>query len=247
MLDKSKVLKALIKYFNKKGRVLTIQEYSREADTPIRAHLVKETFGSWAKMENTIMATEKKVPSTNGLNVNELIAKRAESEYAAAAQWKEASENQDLKAQREAKAQVVAEVLAANAATPEGANANKLAIGGKLAHEQQDYSAMGTTVQVDPTTGEQTIIDTQPEIVTTANDDPRTPLELRDAAAAENAPETGSVPVDTSSAGGSTGEASIATTQALGGGAVDADKIKDTSTTNKTSTENTKVPADTKK
>lgn len=242
MLNPSKVHKALIKYFEQKGRVLTPQEYSRETDTPVRISDIKEIFGSWKRMETLIMATDK-VPATNGLNVDALIKERNEAAHAAAVQWKEASENQDVKSRREAEAQAVAEVLARNAATPEGANANKVAIGGKLPQEQQDFSAMGATVSTDPQTLEQTVVDTKPEVVTTANTDPKTPYELRDAVASDGI-NSGSVPVGTATAGGSTGEASTDTVNALGADTADADKINDKSTTNTTSTQNTKVPND---
>ena len=204
MQNRQKILRALIKFFEDKGRVLSYQEYAQEPDTPVRVQTVKQVFGSWAKMEKLIMPNDNK---SSGLNVDALIEAR----------WKEASENQDKKAQREAEAQVVAETLARNAATPEGANANKIAIGGKLAHEQQDYSAMGTTVKVDPATLTQTVVDPKPEIVeASVSDDPKTPLELRNAVAMEGKISGGDAPVDTSTAGGSTGEASVATTDALG-------------------------------
>lgn len=242
MVNRNKVHKALIKYFEQKGRVLSAQEYSRETDTPVRVQTVKQVFGSWTRMEKLIMADEK-APASNGLNVDALIRARNEAANEAAKQWKEASENQDVKARREAEAQVVAEVLARNAATPEGANANKLAIGGKLAHEQQDFSAMGATVSTDPASLEQTVVDTKPEVPTTGNEDPKTPYELRDAVGAEGIA-GGSPAVGTATAGGSTGEASLATATALGGDTADASKVADKSTTNTSSTENTKVPAD---
>lgn len=217
--NRNKILLALIKYFEDKGRVLTIQEYSRETDTPVRVQLIKQAFGSWTKMEKLMMTKDNKASATNGINVDQVIAARNKAEYDAAAQWKEASENQDKKARKEAEAQVVAETLARNAATPEGANANKIAIGGKLPSEQQDYSAMGATVEVKPGSLEQVVVDPQPEIVelARAEDGGKTPAELRDLVAADAAVANGSVPVDKSTAGGSTGEASIATIAALGG------------------------------
>ena len=226
MLDRSKVLKALIKYFAQKGRVLTVQEYSREADTPVRIQSIKETFGSWKRMENIIMATENGRREAR-TNVNDLIRQRGETEQAAAAQWKEASENQDVKARREAEAQVVAEVLAKNAATPEGANANKIAIGGKLAQEQQDFTAMGATVKTDPATLEQTVVDTKPEVVDPKLDNPKTPQEIRDAIAAEGV-QGGAPAVGTATAGGSSGEASQDTVNALGGDTKKDDVSSDT-------------------
>jgi len=243
MLNKVKVHKALKEYFETKGRVLTPQEYARETDTPVRVQEVKRIFGTWARMENTIMATDNKAAPTSGLNVDALLKERNESANAAANQWKEASENQDVKARREAEAQAVAETLARNAATPEGANANKIAIGGKLAHEQQDYSAMGATVKTDASSLEQTVVDTKPEVVTTGNDDPKTPYQLRDAVASEGV--SGGTPdVGTATAGGSTGEASISTVQALGGETADKETIEDGSKRNNTTTTNSRVPAD---
>lgn len=224
MLNRNMVLRALVKYFEEKGRVLTYQEYALETDTPVRAQSIKQVFGSWARMEKTIMTIDNKEKATNGLNVDQLIADRNKAAHDASEQWRMASENQDKKALKEAEAQVVAETLARNAATPEGANANKIAIGGKLPHEQQDFAAMGTTVEVDPVTLEQTVRDTKPEVVAVSapEDGGKTPSELRDAVAAEAAVKSGDVPVDTSTAGGSTGKASIATVQALG----DADTQK---------------------
>lgn len=241
MADRNKVQVALTKYFKEKGRVLTPQEYARETDTPVRVQTVKQVFGNWTKMEKVIMA-DNKPSATDGLNVDEVLRARNDAAYEAARQWREASENQDVKAVREAEAQVVAEVLARNAATPEGANANKIAIGGKLPSEQQDFSAMGATVNTDPVTKEQTVVDTKPEVPVTGNSDPKTPLEIRDAVAEKVS--GGSVETGTATAGGSTGEASLATVSALGADTADADNIKDKSTTNTTSTENTKVPAD---
>lgn len=243
MANRAKVLETLRHYFEQKGRVLNSQEYTREADAPVRTPQIRNLFGSWGKMEKLLMANDANVPATNGLDVDAVIKARNDAAAAAAAEWKAASENQDAKAKREAEAQAVAEVLARNAATPEGANANKLAIGGKLPQEQQDFSAMGATVETDPITLEQTVVDTQPDVKTTANEDPKTPYELRDAVAADGV-NTGSVPVGTATAGGSTGEASQDTVDALGADTADASKIEEKGTTNTASTENTKVPAD---
>ena len=152
----------------------------------------------------------------NSLDVDAHLAEINKATYDAELQWKAASENQDKKALKEAQAQFIAEKLAFNAATPEGANANKLAIGGKLPSEQQDFSAMGATVQVDPKTLEQTVVDVQPEMVSPAFDGVltgKTPAELRNAL---EAVKIGAAPADKSTAGGSTGEAPIATVAALG-------------------------------
>ena len=163
----------------------------------------------------------------NSLNTDAVLAENNKAAYDAAEQWKAASENQDKKALKEAEAQVVAEKLAANAATPEGANANKIAIGGKLPSEQQDYSAMGATVVVDPKNLEQKVVDPEPEMLGFAVEkDGKTPQALRDAVAADAAVKSGDVPADKSTAGGSTGEASIATVAAIG----DAEKADTKST-----------------
>lgn len=223
MLNRTLVLRALIKYFEEKGRVLTYQEYAQETDTPVRVQSIKQLFGSWARLERTIMTNENK----NSLDTDAVLAENNKAAYDAAEQWKAASENQDKKALKEAEAQVVAEKLAANAATPEGANANKIAIGGKLPSEQQDYSAMGATVLVDPKNLEQKVVDPEPEMLALAVEkDGKTPQALRDAVAADAAVKSGDVPADKSTAGGSTGEASIATVAAIG----DADKADTKST-----------------
>ena len=222
MLNRTLVLRALIKYFEEKGRVLTYQEYAQETDTPVRVQSIKQLFGSWARLER-LMTNENK----NSLNTDAVLAENNKAAYDAAEQWKAASENQDKKALKEAEAQVVAEKLAANAATPEGANANKIAIGGKLPSEQQDYSAMGATVVVDPKNLEQKVVDPEPDMLALAVEkDGKTPHALRDAVAADAAVKSGDVPADKSTAGGSTGEASIATVAAIG----DADKADTKST-----------------
>lgn len=226
MENRSRVLKALMKYFKEKGSVLSVQEYSRETDTPVRIQTIKEIFGSWKRMETIIMATENgRAP--NRTNVNDLIRQRGAAEQEAVNQWTEASENQDVKARREGEAQVVAEELAKNAATPQGANANKIAIGGKLPQEQQDFSAMGATVVTNPDNLEQTVVDVAPEKVTPALDNPKTPQEIRDAIAADKV-KTGSVSVGKATAGGSTGQPSIDTVNAISTDAKDNDVKTDT-------------------
>lgn len=215
MHNRNLVLRALMIYFKEKGRVLTYEEYARQTDTPVRVQSIKPMFGSWAKMEK-LMTKER---AKNILNTDAALAEINKPLYDAAEQWKAASENQDAKALKEAEAQVVAEKLAANAATPEGANANKIAIGGKLPSEQQDFSAMGATVKVDPKNLEQKVVDPEPELMAPEFDgvmSGKTPTELRNAVAADAAVLTGAVPADKSTAGGSTGEASIATVTALG-------------------------------
>ena len=231
MANRTKVLDTLYNYMKTKGHVLNSQEYSRETDTPVRIQQIRNIFGSWNRLEKLLMAREAAKAITD---VDAVLKARNDAALEAAKQWKEASEDQDAKARREAEAQVVAEILSKNAATPEGANANKIAIGGKLPGEQQDYSAMGATVEKDPVTGEQVIVDTKPEIVKTTVETAKTPQELRDAVATEKAVDTGSVPVDTSTAGGSTGQASTATVGALTGEDTAADKKTTTASTAKT-------------
>lgn len=244
MANRTKVIETLDTYFKKKGRVLNAQEYSRETDTPIRVQQVRNIFGTWNKMEKLIMARDARTAPEAITDIEDVLAAKNAAAYEAAKQWREASENQDKKARREAEAQHVAEVLAANAATPEGANANKIAIGGPLPSEQPDFDVMGATVNVDPVTKEQTVVDVQPEIVEVDNEDPRTPLELK-RAVAEEAVQSGNIETGDATSGGSQGEASIATAQALGSDTADAEKVADKSKVATTSTEsNKKLPAE---
>ncbi len=207
MANRTKVIETLKQYFDKKGRVLNSQEYSRESDTPIRIQQVRNIFGSWNRMEKLLMARETRGAADPITDVNEVIAARDKALYDAAAQWREASENQNAKALREAEAQHIAEVLALNAATPEGANANKIAIGGPLPSEQPKFHRMGATVNIDPATREQTVVDVEPEIVDPALDtDPAeggmTPTQLRDAVARSGEVGTSSVEVGHATDGG---------------------------------------------
>jgi hypothetical protein len=233
MANRTRVIDTLKEYFQSKGRVLSAQEYARETDTPIRLQQVRNIFGSWNKVEKLLMAREAPDAITN---VDEVLEARNKAAYEAAKQWREASENQDAKALREAEAQHIAEVLAANAATPEGANNNKVAIGGPLPSEQPDYSKLGATTVVDPKTNTQVVVDTKPEIATTAVDDPKTPLELRDFVAQEGVKASESIATGDETSGGSQGTASIATVQAIGGvpegdkeGVADKSKVADSS------------------
>jgi len=215
MANRKKVLETLDLYFKTKGRVLRPQEYARETDTPIRLQQVRNIFGTWNRMEKLLMARDR-LDQDAITDVNEVIAARNRALNEARLQWIEASENQDAKALREAQAQYVAEKLAANAATPEGANANKIAIGGPLPSEQPDFDKLGATVNTDPATKEQTVVDPEPEIVSEVVDDPRTPAELRAAVAAADVTKTGNVKTGNATDGGSQGQASIATVAALG-------------------------------
>ena len=220
MASKTKVLETLKQYFDKKGSVLKPLEYSRETDTPIRIQQVRNIFGSWNRMEKLLMARESRTGPDVITDVNEVIALRNKALYDEAAAWREASEDQDAKALREAEAQHIAEVLARNAATAQGANANKLAIGGPLPSEQQQLHRLGATVKVDPVTREQTVVDTNPELVEVEVGDPTeggmTPLQLRDAVAAQGLTPDGKVSTGKATDGGSKGQPSISTLAALG-------------------------------
>lgn len=215
MANRTKVLETLDQYFKTKGRVLNAQEYARETDTPIRLQQVRNIFGTWNRMEKLLMARDR-LDQDAITDVNYVIAERNRLANEARLQWIEASENQDAKALREAQAQFVAEKLAANAATPEGANANKIAIGGPLPSEQPDYDKLGATVNTDPVTKEQTVVDVEPEIVETFTDNPRTPAELRAAVESAETTKTGDVKTGDATGGGSQGQASIATVAAIG-------------------------------
>lgn len=231
MANRTKVIETLEEYFKKKGRILNAQEYARETDTPIRLQQVRNIFGSWNKVEKLLMARE--YNSDQITNVDELIAARNKAAWEATQQWREASENQDKKARREAEAQHVAETLALNAATPEGANANKIAIGGPLPSEQPQLHRTGATVTVDPVTREQTVVDVEPEIVEASVENPRTPAEIKAAVKAESLAKTADVKVGHATDGGSTGKASTATVAALGGDDSSEEDSADAKETNK--------------
>ena len=53
-MNKPAILKQLIEYFQKKGKVLSIDEYKAAADAPMRFMAAKRAFGSWARMTQMI-------------------------------------------------------------------------------------------------------------------------------------------------------------------------------------------------
>ena len=53
-MNKPAILKQLMEYFMKKGKVLTIDEYKAASDTPMRFIAAKRAFGSWARMKQMI-------------------------------------------------------------------------------------------------------------------------------------------------------------------------------------------------
>lgn len=227
MSRNTKAIETLRTYFEQKGRVMSAQEYSRQTDTPIRLQVLRAMFGSWNKVEKLVMA---RTASDAITDIDDVLAARNRAASEADAQWRAASENQDKKAEREAAANALATKLALNAATPEGANANKIAIGGPLPQEQPKFERLGATVNIDPSTGSREIVDPQPEEVKVLGLDietGRTPKEL-EAAAAENL-KGGTVDVADDTSGGSQGSASIATVAALGGGDEGSDTVEGTS------------------
>ena len=50
MNKKTKTLQILGDYFVKKGKVLSIDEYKKQDDAPMRFIIAKRPFGSWARM-----------------------------------------------------------------------------------------------------------------------------------------------------------------------------------------------------
>lgn len=162
MTQRSKATDVLKAYFNEKGRVLSALEYSRETDTPIRYRVVINMFGSWPRMEKIVMARETPDAVTN---VDDLIWERNNALVEGEKKFIAASENQEDKMKLEAQAHLVAEKLAANAATAAGANENKIAIGGPVVGEHPKYERSGATVNIDPKSGKRTIVDPDPELV----------------------------------------------------------------------------------
>jgi len=49
-MNRPQVLKQLMEYFEKKGKILTIDEYKAADDVPMRFNVAKRAFGSWARM-----------------------------------------------------------------------------------------------------------------------------------------------------------------------------------------------------
>tara|TARA_Y100001937_G_scaffold111399_1_gene157981 strand:+ start:2017 stop:2274 length:258 start_codon:yes stop_codon:yes gene_type:complete len=55
-MNRPQVLKELMAYFDKKGKILSIDEYKAADDAPMRYMVAKRAFGSWARMHQMAMA-----------------------------------------------------------------------------------------------------------------------------------------------------------------------------------------------
>ena len=55
-MNRPQVLKQLMEYFEKKGKILTIDEYKAAEDVPMRFMVAKRAFGSWARMTQMVEA-----------------------------------------------------------------------------------------------------------------------------------------------------------------------------------------------
>jgi len=55
-MNRPQVLKVLMEYFDKKGKILSIDEYKAAADAPMRFMVAKRAFGSWARMTQMVEA-----------------------------------------------------------------------------------------------------------------------------------------------------------------------------------------------
>ena len=44
------IVHKLGEYFQKKGKYMSIDEYNKETDVPMRAQIVKRVFNSWSRM-----------------------------------------------------------------------------------------------------------------------------------------------------------------------------------------------------
>jgi hypothetical protein len=236
MANTRKALEILDAYFKTKGHVLNSQEYSHETDVPIRLQQVRNIFGSWNRLEKLLMAKDR-IEEEGITDLQGVLDARNKAANDARNQWIEASENQDAKALREAEAQHSAEILALNAATPEGANANKIAIGGPLPGEQPKYERQGAPVNIDPVTKERTVTKINPELFHPVAGDGLqsglTPRELVAAVAAKRAVSSGSIEVGHATDGGSQGQPSIDTVNAIGAAAPGATTTIEASTVNK--------------
>ena len=54
-MNRPQVLKQLMEYFDKKGKILSIDEYKAADDAPIRYMVAKRAFGSWSRMQQMAM------------------------------------------------------------------------------------------------------------------------------------------------------------------------------------------------
>ena len=54
-MNRPQVLKVLMEYFKKKGKVLSIEEYKAADDAPMRFMVAKRAFGSWARMQQMMV------------------------------------------------------------------------------------------------------------------------------------------------------------------------------------------------
>ena len=50
-MNRVKVIQTLGEYFTKKGKVLSIEEYKKQTDAPMRWLVIKRVFNSWSRME----------------------------------------------------------------------------------------------------------------------------------------------------------------------------------------------------
>ena len=55
-MNRPQVLKELMAYFDKKGKILSIDEYKAAEDAPMRFMVAKRAFGSWARMQQMMKA-----------------------------------------------------------------------------------------------------------------------------------------------------------------------------------------------
>ena len=54
-MNRPQVLKQLMEYFDKKAKILSIDEYKAADDAPMRYMVAKRAFGSWARMQQMAM------------------------------------------------------------------------------------------------------------------------------------------------------------------------------------------------
>jgi hypothetical protein len=80
MTQRTKVVNLLTDYFETKGGVMTLREYDKQGDAPIRSMRVRQIFGSWNRMENIVRKADSRnskpenfVPLTD---IDEVIAER---------------------------------------------------------------------------------------------------------------------------------------------------------------------------
>lgn len=139
MTKRTHAAHTLAAYFDEKGGILSLDEYKKQKDAPIRFVAVKKTFGSWNRMEKIVRAlnirNKQRAERDPTTDVNEVVRRNAAVEAEYAEKMKAASEDLEAKTAREEAAHRYIERDKLNAATAEGAAENKERKGGTTSQD----------------------------------------------------------------------------------------------------------------